>query len=392
MSPWVGLSLMTEDDFRVAAAPLFAGGEVDMLEWSFDAGRRPAPAWAEALLDHYAGEGRLFGHGVHYSPFSARWEARQQSWLDALGRELSRRPYARVSEHYGFMTAGPYVRGAPLPVPRDRASLQIGRERLDRLRAVLASAGSCPLGLENLALAWSRDEALAHGGFLDDVLTGHDDFIVLDVHNLYCQAENFGLSPDELLATFPAARVGELHVSGGSVLRAWPGRRDEVRCDTHDDAVPARVFDLLERALARFPNVRAVVFERLGGTIRTVEDAEALRADFRQTKALAALARRPADARAGGPDAGASAGGGGAAPRVLAEEGDVSALAAFQSALLALLERENDESVIRAHLEVAPEIAAYRGVVRAFDGRALGIAARVVKRWARRRPAGEAAE
>lgn len=398
MTPWVGLSLMTEDDFRVAASPLFAGGEVDVLEWSFDAGRRPVPAWAEALLDHYAGEGRLFGHGVHYSPFSARWEPRQQSWLEALGRELSRRRYARVSEHYGFMTAAPYVRGAPLPVPRDRASLQVGRERLDRMRAVLSTGGTCPLGLENLALAWSRDEALAHGAFLDDVLTHDDDFIVLDVHNLYCQTENFGLSPDELLATFPAARVGELHVSGGSVLPAWPGGRDEVRCDTHDHAVPACVFDLLERALARFPNVRAVVFERLGGTIRTVEDAEALRSDFRRTRELAARARGVADAGAAPslPDArraSAPERGGVVALAALpsgaasSARGDDDALAEFQSALLALFERESDEFVIRAHLEVAPEFAPYRAAVRAFDGRALGVAARVVKKWTRRAPA-----
>ncbi|MBX3219529.1 MAG: DUF692 family protein [Labilithrix sp.] len=397
MTPWVGLSLMFEDDFRVAAAPLFAAGDVDVLEWSFDTGPRlvgaagdRGPSWAEALLDHYAAEGRLFGHGVHYSPFSARWEERQQRWLEALGRELARRRYVHVSEHYGFMTAAPFVRGAPLPVPRDRASLDVGRERLDRMRAVLASAGGCRLGLENLALAWSRDEALAHGAFLDDVLTCDDDFIVLDVHNLYCQAENFGLSPDELFATFPAARVGELHVSGGSVLSAWPGGGGEVRCDTHDHAVPAPVFDLLDRALGRFPNVRAVVFERLGGTIRSAEQAEELRRDFRQVKAIATRPRRFGEEHAS-TDALRDSTSRPAAPAISApprlpssSRGDVEALAVLQSALLDLLDRESDESIIRAHLEVAPAFAEYRDEVRAFDGRALGIAARIVKKWGRK--------
>ena len=85
MRPWVGLSLMLEDDFRMAAAPLFAQGIVDVLEWSFDTGwGRPMPEWADALLDHYGEQGRLLGHGVHYSAFSARWEDRQAGWLEQL--------------------------------------------------------------------------------------------------------------------------------------------------------------------------------------------------------------------------------------------------------------------------------------------------------------------
>lgn len=287
MKPWVGLSLMLEDDFREAASPLFAEGVVDVLEWSFDTGwTRPMPAWADALLAHYGAEGRLLGHGVHYSPFSARWEERQARWLARLEIEARARSYLHVSEHFGFMTAAPFARGAPLPVPRGPAALAVGRDRLRRMRAALGGP-DVAVGLENLALAWNRDEALAHGAFLAEVLEGPEDFIVLDVHNLHCQVENFDVAPDALLATFPAARVREIHVSGGSFLPAWPDRPQEtVRCDTHDERVPEPVFDLLSRALARFPNVRAVIFERLGGTLRTQAEMSAFRADFQRVRRL----------------------------------------------------------------------------------------------------------
>jgi len=298
MRPWIGLSLMLEDDFRNAAAPLFAEGIVDVVEWSFDTGwGRVIPEWADALLDHYGEEGRLLGHGVHYSAFSARWEERQARWLEQLAAEVSRRRYVHVSEHYGFMTAAPFTRGAPLPVPRGEASRAVGRDRLRRMRAVLArgKSGACPIGLENLALAWNGDEALAHGMFLDEVLEREEDFIVLDVHNLYCQIENFDLDPDALLGRYPVSRVREIHVSGGSFLPAWPEAPDDtVRCDTHDDAVPEPVFELLARALARFPDVRAVILERLGGTFRTPADAEGFGRDYLRVKAVVE------DARAGG--------------------------------------------------------------------------------------------
>lgn len=371
--PWIGLSLMPEDTFRAAAAPLFAAGAVDALEWSFDMGwHAPLSPWLDALLAHYGAAGRLFGHGVHYSPLSAVWEARQERWLDALTVELDARPYVHVSEHFGFMTAPPFGRGAPLPLPRSPATLAIGRDRLRRLRARLGR----PLGLENLALAWNRREALAHGAFLAALLEQPDDFLVLDVHNLYCQAMNFDIPADTLLASFPLARVRELHVSGGSWLSAWPGSDELVRCDTHDERVPAAVFELLHAALAACPNVRVVVFERLGGTIGSASDAEQFREDFQRVRAIVNEAT-PALTTAQTP----------AAPTLppAGSAPDEHALARFQSALLSLLfRRDLDASEVRRRLARDEDFAPFRADTDAFDSRALGIASRVVQKWARR--------
>ncbi len=366
------LSLMHEEDFRLAAGPLFAEGIVDAVEWSFDTlWGHPIPAWLEGLLDAYGEAGRLFGHGVHYSPLSAAFEARQARWLERLADEVARRPYVHVSEHYGFMTAAPFVRGAPLPMPRSEAVLRVGRDRLRRMRERLR----CPLGIENLALAWSRDEALGHGVFLDALLDGldDDDFVLLDVHNLWCQAVNFELSPDELLATFPRERVRELHVSGGSDLPAWPDERSpRVRCDTHDERVPEPVFEVLERALERFPNVRVVVFERLGGTLPANEH-EAFRDDFRRVRRIVE-ASTPAGACDAPPVD--------RAPRDRAEPlYDDPDLAALQSSLLVALAEERSEPAMRARIAREPALAPLHDLEP--DARALGIAARVVKKWAR---------
>src|SRR5215510_8083413 len=93
--PWVGLSLMLEDDFLRAAYPLFAAGEVEVLEWSFDTGWPPAvvPQWAGELVATYSTNNRLLGHGVHYSALSAGTEPQQQAWLDQLAAEVRKQTY-----------------------------------------------------------------------------------------------------------------------------------------------------------------------------------------------------------------------------------------------------------------------------------------------------------
>ncbi len=370
MRALVGLSLMPEEDFRAASAPLFAEEIVDVLEWSFDTSfDRALPAWADALLDHYAEAGRLFGHGVHYSPLSATFEERQARWLDALAREVERRRYVHISEHYGFMTARPFTRGAPLAVPRGRAALEIGRERLARLHDV----ARCPIGIENLALAWNAEEALAHGPFLD-ALAG-DGFVVLDVHNLYCQIANFDLDMDETLASLPLERVAEIHVSGGSLLPAWSTAepRVPVRCDTHDDRVPEPVFDLLARVLERSPT-RVVIFERLGGTIRTAAEAETMRDDYRRIRAIV---EETSIVNAAETNVCSTK-----AP--IAFDDDRSSLAHFQEALLPLLATARTVADVRRAFERDARFTAYRALLDRADPRALGIAARVVAKYARR--------
>ncbi len=385
---------MIEDDFRLAALPLFAEGLVEVLEWSFDTvwehgdGRpaRPMPAWAEALIDHYASEGQLLGHGVHFSMLSAVFEERQARWLEDLARETTRRPYRRISEHYGFMTTPSFARGAPLPMPRSDAMMRIGRDRLARIRAALSTP--CPIGIENLALAWSRDEALAHGRVLADLLgdpdgDGASDFIVFDVHNAYCQIVNFGLDAEALLASYPADRVRQIHVSGGSDRPAWPPiasshpkKSDVVRRDTHDERVPEPVFALLDASLRRFANVDVVTLERLGGTITATTEGEQLRADYLRVREICAHAKSSLVERAESFTR---------APANEATESSAteSSLAALQDALLMLLlEPSLDEATLHARLRADPVFAPLLAIDP--DRRSLGIAEQIVQRWTRR--------
>ena len=259
-----------------AALPLFEAERVQGLEWSFDAVfQHPAlPPWFEELLDAFGQADRLVGHGVFFSLFSGRWSAEQQRWLAELRRLSARFRFDHVTEHFGFMTGADFHQGAPLGVPLTPSTLAIGRDRLQRLQ----DACGVPVGLENLAFAYSLEEVRKHGDFLHALLEPVEGFLLLDLHNLYCQLHNFGVEAADLLALYPLDRVRELHLSGGSWAESTDQPNRRIRRDTHDDAVPDGVFDLLHVALDACPNVAYVTLEQVGWGL----DTEAARSQFQR--------------------------------------------------------------------------------------------------------------
>jgi len=271
--PQVGLSLMPEADFLAASAPLFAAGEVEVLEWSFDMGWGGValPDAGSQLLREYSQRDRLLGHGVSYSLLSADWDSTH--WLDCVAAECAEYNYRHISEHFGWMAAGRFQQSAPLPMPLLPATLAVGIERLQQLAEVV----KVPVGLENLAFAFGLRDVLEQGIFIDRLLTAVDGFLLLDLHNLYCQIHNFDRSAPEILAQYPLDRVRELHISGGSWSRSGASK---IRRDTHDHAVPEAVFELLAIVWPLFPQLEFVIFERIGNTLTETSAQEQFRRDY----------------------------------------------------------------------------------------------------------------
>lgn len=180
------------------------------------------------------------------------------------------------------MTGEDFHKGAPISIPFTNTTLEIGRDRLKRIY----HACQCPVGLENLAFAYAIDEVKRHGEFLEALIDPINGFIILDLHNLYCQMHNFDLGFEEIIQLYPLHRVKEIHISGGSWKASTiePGRN--IRRDTHDERVPEEVFSLLEKAIPLCPNVEYVVLEQIGTGLKT-ENAKALfRKDFESMDAI----------------------------------------------------------------------------------------------------------
>lgn len=261
-----------------ACLPLMESASIEAIEWSFDAlyAVEQVPAWFDELLTAYSQENRLIGHGVFFSIFSGRWLPEQQQWLHHLKKISQQYRFDHVTEHFGFMTGKDFHQGAPLNIPYTAVTLDIGRDRLKRMQ----DACECPVGLENLAFSYSLDDVKKHGDFLNELLEPVNGFIILDLHNFYCQAHNFELSVEELKSLYPLHRVREIHISGGSWdhSEATPGKT--IRRDTHDNAVPDTVFSYLDKAIDLCPFLKYVVLEQLGTGLATADSQAAFRNDF----------------------------------------------------------------------------------------------------------------
>ncbi|OJV14965.1 MAG: hypothetical protein BGO21_20090 [Dyadobacter sp. 50-39] len=280
-----------------AALPLFEQEKVEAIEWSFDTLFKfdEIPAWFTDLVGEFSNHDRLIGHGVYFSLFSGKWSREQQEWLDKLRKLSGEFRFAHITEHFGFMTGEDFHKGAPISIPFTSRTLALGKDRLERIQ----DACQCPVGLENLAFSYSIDEVKKHGDFLGQLVGSVNGFIILDLHNVYCQTHNFNIDFDDIMRLYPLDRVREIHISGGSWddILAAPGR--PVRRDTHDERVPEAVFDFLSKAIPKCPNIRFVVLEQMGTALETPERQAAFQSDFlRMDGIVRASASRSAHAPA----------------------------------------------------------------------------------------------
>ncbi|RQO32547.1 hypothetical protein DBR32_02815 [Taibaiella sp. KBW10] len=272
-------------DILSASLPLLEEGRVAAIEWSFDTlfkRNHILPEWFQELLETYSQANRLIGHGVFFSLFSGRLLPEQKTWLQHLETVSKQYTFDHITEHFGFMTGADFHKGAPMSIPYSKSTVAIGRDRLSRIQ----QACQCPVGLENLAFSYSLEEVKKHGDFLNELIEPLNGFIILDLHNFYCQLHNFNIPFDTLIALYPLDRVREIHISGGSWQQSIVNEQKQIRRDTHDGAVPQMVFELLQKALPLCPNLKYVVMEQLGIGLQTEADRLQFYRDFLQMEYL----------------------------------------------------------------------------------------------------------
>ena len=278
---FAAVSCNLDRDILLSTLPLFQSSEIEGIEWSFDAlyNHKNIPPWFVELLDAYGEEGRLIGHGVFFSIFSARLSDEQIKWLEDLRKKSDRFNFAHITEHFGFMTGENFHSGAPISMPYTKRTLAIGQDRLMRV----ANACQKPVGLENLALAYSTEDIKIQGEFIFQLLKPVNGFMILDLHNLYCQCHNFNIEFEELMGFYNLELVREIHISGGSWADSLiPSKK--IRRDTHDDRVPIEVYKMLEHTIPLCQNLKFVVLEQIGNSLHQEESQQIFRDDFLKMK------------------------------------------------------------------------------------------------------------
>ena len=273
-----------DTNILLASLPLFEQEKVEAIEWSFDTlfKYEEIPGWFNDLISEFSDQGRLVGHGVYFSLFSGKWLPEQEAWLKKLDTFSGRFKFDHITEHFGFMTGSDFHKGAPIGIPYTRTTLAIGIDRLQRIQHVC----NCPVGLENLAFSYSLEEVKRHGEFLSKLVESVNGFIILDLHNLYCQMHNFGIDFNDIIALYPVEKVREIHISGGSWDERKTSKGEKIRRDTHDDCVPEEVFQLLKATIPKCPNLKFVVLEQMGTALDSPKSQLAFQRDFLKMYAI----------------------------------------------------------------------------------------------------------
>lgn len=267
-----GIAFFPNEAARPVYQQLIDTGHVAALEWTVD-----TPSFTDAdqrILQTYAKNNALIGHGVHYSVLSAGGEAQRRAWLAKLQSCPWTAYYTQLSVHFGFSSGWIFKYGAPLPVPYSQEAVAVGHQNMTALAKTLP----CRIGLENLALGFCRKDVENQGAFLEELLAPFQGYLLLDLHNLYCQANNFTITLPTLLNTYPLERVEEIHISGGSWSHGNNARN--IRRDTHDHSVPDDVWDILPTALQSCPNLKYIFLEQLPPTLAKEDVANAFMADY----------------------------------------------------------------------------------------------------------------
>lgn len=194
------------------------------------------PAQLERVRERYP----IVSHGLTLSIGAV--DPPEPAYLAALRRELERLKSPWHSDHLCFSSAGGRVLHELLPLAFSRENVARIAERARRVEGEIG----VPLVLENITYyAVLGEPELDEAEFVTHVLEAANVGLLLDVNNVYVNAQNHRQDPLEFLSHIPLERVTEIHVAGHT--RTPKG----LILDTHAEGVPDPVYALLEWTLER---------------------------------------------------------------------------------------------------------------------------------------------
>jgi uncharacterized protein (UPF0276 family) len=231
--------------------------QIDVIEVIADDHFRASKRELRALRT-LAGQVPMMLHGV--TAGLASITAPEEKRLERMARLAAAVRPESWSEHLAFVRAGGIEIGHLAPPPRTPAGIEAAARNIRRATTIVGAAPA----MENVATlidppASTMDEV----GWIAGIVESCDAPLLLDLHNLYANAVNFGADPAAMLSRLPLHRVATVHLSGGHWIEA-PGSSERRLLDDHVHDVPPEVFALLTLLAAHAPQPLDVILERDG--------------------------------------------------------------------------------------------------------------------------------
>ncbi|RMF15311.1 MAG: DUF692 domain-containing protein [Alphaproteobacteria bacterium] len=236
-----GIGLKTEyegDVLREAGRPGLSFVEIHAENFMIEGGPRLA---CIAAIGRHVG---LSVHGVSASLGGA--EPLDRNHLARLKILVGRLRPALVSEHLAWCRRGGRYHADLLPVPYDRASLELVTDHVKEVQDLLGRA----ILIENPSTYFEfAISEMMEAEFLAELVERTGCGLLFDINNLHVSALNHGWEIDRYLNALPGDAIGEYHLAGHTIEHH---REGEFRIDTHDAPVAADVWALFETVVARF--------------------------------------------------------------------------------------------------------------------------------------------
>ncbi len=156
-----------------------------------------------------------------------------------------------ASEHLSFNLTADFFTGFFLPPRQTDAGIELYVDAIRALRGELGVPIAIETGVNYLR---QRDDEIGDGEFMARVAEAADCGILLDLHNIYCNALNGRQPVERFLSTLPLDRVWEVHLAGGfDVEGFW--------IDAHSGAIPEPLHEICRDVIPELPQLKAIVFE-----------------------------------------------------------------------------------------------------------------------------------
>jgi len=223
---------------------------------------QPAVDWFEVLSENYLVPGGkplyyldkihahypMVMHGVSLSIGSS--DPLNMGYLKQL-KALSKRIDAHwISDHLCWTGLNGINAHDLLPLPYTEEAINHVAERIQQVQDFLGRQ----ILMENVSsyITYTQSGDMTEWEFFTEVCERADCLMLLDINNIYVSAVNHEFKPEDYLNSVPIERVQQYHLAGHSDYQNYV-------IDTHDHPIVPAVWQLYEKAVARFGKVSTMI-------------------------------------------------------------------------------------------------------------------------------------
>lgn len=212
------------------------------------------PQWRHQL-DILAAKVPLVAHNIGMSLGTAGYfDTEYIAFMKEMNKQYH---FQWHSDHLGFFklpTKGPHDHnaGIAVPVPYDNEYLEMIADKID----FITSQVDLPFLLENnVYFVEYPDQDYTETDFINKLIARNKNaYVLLDIHNLYANSINQKIKSKEYIDSLDMTKVLEMHIAGGNEMNG-------IYMDSHAGPCPDEVWELLDYAVSKAPNLRGITFE-----------------------------------------------------------------------------------------------------------------------------------